>query len=222
MSPPALFHHQYEHWFIRLCFSTFLVYSSQTNVSFSFKGFSSSASPSFPPEFWGICLRQTLSPLSLPCIHLTSFSLHSNHYFFHVNHYFFNSNHYCFPTKTQLDRFCPLAVPGDGVLWNSFWRSIDHKRWQNGGEVVKARARPSSHKFDAQLEVRTFENIPLPHKLPRMAFFILNAKRERLRILWWCNQLRTGFKWIAFRKGAFVMNAPNRLCFGLAIRFPRF
>ena len=124
-----------------------LVYSSQTNVSFSFKGFSSSASPSFPPEFWGICLRQTLSPLSVPCIHLTSFSLHSNHYFFH-------SNHYCFPTKTQLDRFCPLAVPGDGVLWNSFWRSIDHKRWQNGGEVVKARARPSSHKFDAQLEVR--------------------------------------------------------------------
>ena len=41
-------------------------------------------------------------------------------------------------------------------MWNSFLRSIDHKRWQNGGRVVKARARPPSHKFDAEPEVRTF------------------------------------------------------------------
>ena len=71
------------------------------------------------------------------------------------------ANHYCFQRKPNWTD-SPRKVPRDRVVWNSFLRSIDHKRWQNGGRVVKARARPPSHKFDAQLEVRTFPWLRMP------------------------------------------------------------
>ena len=141
----------------------------------------------FPPRFSFISsqILRDLSPAdsqpppSPPCIHLASNS-----------HLSFLSppgptdqppdrpaNHYCFQRKPNWTD-SPRKVPRDRVVWNSFLRSIDHKRWQNGGRVVKARARPPSHKFDAQPEVRTFPWVRMPPLFASHVLFNMHTEDD--------------------------------------------
>ena len=140
------------------------------------------ASPSFPLKFCGICLQQTLSPLPLPPVSISP-----------PTHIFLSypplapgptdqppdrpANHYCFQRKPNWTD-SPRKVPRDRVVWNSFLRSIDHKRWQNGGRVVKARARPPSHKFDAQPEVRTFPWVRMPPLFASHVLFNMHSEDD--------------------------------------------
>ena len=87
------------------------------------------------------------------------------------------ANHYCFQRKPNWTD-SPRKVPRDRVVWNSFLRSIDHKRWQNGGRVVKARARPPSHKFDAQPEVRTFPWVRMPPLFTSHVLFNMHIEND--------------------------------------------
>ena len=87
------------------------------------------------------------------------------------------ANHYCFQRKPNWTD-SPRKVPRDRVVWNSFLRSIDHKRWQNGGRVVKARAAPPSHKFDAQPEVRKFPWVRMPPLFASHVLFNMHTEDD--------------------------------------------
>ena len=165
---------------IKQVFFSFMgTFSDDNIINFVFGGhrFSLFSSPlllHFLSNSEGSVSSRLSAPSLPPCIHLASNS-----------HLSFLSppaptdqppdrpaNHYCFQRKPNWTD-SPRKVPRDRVVWNSFLRSIDHKRWQNGGRVVKARARPPSHKFDAQPEVRTFPWVRMLRMPPLFASRVL-------------------------------------------------